>query len=339
MQSNMDGSKMINTIQGDALNLFKELNDESVDLIIADPPYNLGKNYGNNFDSKKFDEYLEFSRAWLKEAHRVLKPTGTIYVFMGVKFISYIFQILDQELKMHFNSWICWHYTQGMGRKKGFSPRHDDILMFNKTKKFTFNLDNIRIPQKYYRARNNMRGANPGDVWKFSHVHYCHPNRQKHPTQKPEALIERMVLASSNVGDLVLDPFAGSGTTLRVCQQLNRRCIGFELNPNYIEIITERLSKPFEGFDSIDERMERVPLDLSDEKIRNEYLKNHIKWFLKHHNSSISKFLESVRQIYGETYKVSLPRQRELPLLKFKKENVQQIDSPDPQTAERFSGR
>ena len=306
MQSNMDGLKMskkIQIIQGDAIELLKNIESESIDLIIADPPYNLGKNYGNNHDLKGFEEYLSFSSEWLNEAHRVLKPTGTIYVFMGVRFISYLYQIMDRDLKMYFNSWICWHYTQGMGRKKGFSPRHDDILMFTKTAKYKFNLDAVRVPQKYYRARNNMRGANPGDVWKFSHVHYCNPNRQKHPTQKPEGLIERMVLASSDEGDIVLDPFAGSGTTLRVCQQLNRNCIGFELNPDYVKMIEERLNQPFNGFDSIDERMERVPFDLRDESIRQEYLRNHIQWFLQHHNGSIDKFLEEVQRLYGDDIK------------------------------------
>jgi len=289
----------IKIIQGDTLKLFKNIGSNSVNLIIADPPYNLGKDYGNNHDIKGFDEYLDFSLSWLKEAHRVMASTGTIYVFMGVRFISYLFDIMDKNLIMFFNSWICWHYTQGMGRKRGFSPRHDDILMFNKSKDFIFNLDAIRVPQKYYRARNNMRGANPGDVWKFSHVHYCNVNRQEHPTQKPEGLIERMVLASSNQGDFVLDPFSGSGTTLRVCQQLNRNCVGFELNPEYVKMTRERLLKPFAGFDSIDERMERVPLDLRDKKIRNEYLRNHVEWFLKHHNGSVSKFQESVEKMYG----------------------------------------
>ena len=148
-----------------------------------------------------------------------------------------------------------------------------------------------------------MRGANPGDVWKFSHVHYCNPNRQKHPTQKPEGLIERMVLASSNEGNIVLDPFSGSGTTLRVCQQLNRDCIGFELNPNFVQMTKERLSKPFTGFDSIDERMERVPFDLRDGAIREEYLENHIKWFLLHHNGSVENFKESVEEMYGDKIK------------------------------------
>ena len=276
----------IDIYEGDANKLFKNVPDNTIDLIIADPPYNLGKNYGNNHDLKGFEEYLEFSRNWLSEAFRVLKPTGAIYVFMGVRFISYLYGIMDRELKMYFNSWICWHYTQGIGKKTGFSPRHDDILMFNKSKKYTFNLDAVRVPQKYYRARNNMRGANPGDVWEFSHVHYCNENRQNHPTQKPEGLIERMVLASSNKGDTVLDPFFGSGTTLRVCQQLNRHCIGFELNPEYISMTKKRLSKPFTAFDSIDPRMKRIPLDLKNDRIRREYLKNHAEWFLKRHESS-----------------------------------------------------
>jgi site-specific DNA-methyltransferase (adenine-specific) len=290
----------IEVLQGDALELFSGIESDSIDLIIADPPYNLGKDYGNNHDLKGFEDYLHFSSTWLKHAHRVLKTTGTIYVFMGVRFISYLYDIMDRKLKMFFNSWICWHYTQGMGKTLGFSPRHDDILMFNKSQKTIFNLDAVRVPQKYYRARNNMRGANPGDVWKFSHVHYCNSNRQKHPTQKPEGLIERMVLASSDKGDIVLDPFSGSGTTLRVCQQLDRNCIAFELNPDFVEMTKERLSKPFTGFDSIDERMERVPLDLRDEAIREKYLANHIDWFLQHHNGSVDKFTASVKEIYGD---------------------------------------
>ena len=301
MPNSLNGLKMnnIDIRLGNALELFKELGNESVDLIIADPPYNLGKDYGNNHDLIGFDEYLDFSHNWISQAYRVLKPKGSIYVFMGVRFISYLYDILDRECKMYFNSWICWHYTQGMGKRLGFSPRHDDILFFNKSEKYAFNLDDVRVPQKYYRSRNNMRGANPGDVWKFSHVHYCNPNRQNHPTQKPEGLIERMVLASSNEGDLILDPFAGSGTTLRVCQQLKRSCIGFEMNPGFVSLIEERLGKAFSGFDSIDERMERVPHDLRDEDIRSQYFKNHAEWFLKHHNGSLEKFQESIREMYG----------------------------------------
>jgi DNA modification methylase len=307
-QKQMNGLSQMSDIEiilGDALVQLGKLKSNSVDLIVADPPYNLGKDYGNNHDIRGFDDYLAFSRNWLGQAHRILKPSGTLYVFMGFRFISYLYDILDRELQMFFNSWIVWHYTQGMGKTRGFSPRHDDILMFTKSKEFTFNLDNIRVPQKYYRDRNNMRGANPGDVWEFSHVHYCNGNRQDHPTQKPEGLIERMILASSDEGNLVVDPFSGSGTTLRVCQQLNRMAIGIELNPDYVSMTEDRLSAPFKGFDSVDPRMERVPLDLRRPDIRSEYLENHKKWFLQHHENALERFEESVESQYGQQDKDS----------------------------------
>jgi site-specific DNA-methyltransferase (adenine-specific) len=291
---------MIKIIEGNALDLLKDIDTCSVDVIIADPPYNLGKDYGNNKDQESFDDYILFSQKWIAEAHRILKDSGTIYVFMGVRFISYIYAILEKEYNFIFNNWITWHYTQGLGKTKGFSPRHDDILMFTKTKNHNFFIDNIRVPQKYYRSINNMRGANPGDVWSFSHVHYCSANRQPHPTQKPEGLIERMVLASSEENDLIVDPFSGSGTTLRVCQQLNRNCIGIELNPEYVQLTKERLEQPFAGFDSIDERMERIPCDLNDEKIRDEYLSNHKSWFLKYHPESIVAFENEVDKKYSK---------------------------------------
>jgi site-specific DNA-methyltransferase (adenine-specific) len=293
----------LDILEGDAVDHLSKIDTCSVDVIIADPPYNLGKDYGNNNDQKTFDEYLDFSRKWIEESHRILKDTGTIYVFMGVRFISYIYSLLEKEYHFIFNSWITWHYTQGLGKTKGFSPRHDDILMFTKSENFNFFLDSIRIPQKYYRSVNNMRGANPGDVWSFSHVHYCNINRQEHPTQKPEGLVERMVSASSKEGDLVIDPFSGSGTTLRVCQQLNRNCIGIELNPKYVQLIKERLNQQFTGFDSIDERMERVPNDLNNIETRNEYLKNHETWFLKYHPNAIKTFEDEVIKKYGSTEK------------------------------------
>ena len=205
---------------------------------------------------------------------------------------------------MTFNSWITWFYTQGIGKTKGFSPRHDDILMFTKSpQKFVFHLDDIRVPQKFYRSVNNMRGANPGNVWEFSHMHYCNRNRKKHPTQKPEGLFERMILASSDPGDTVLDPFVGSGTALRVCQQTDRNGIGIDINPEYIEMTNERLAERFTGFDSIDERMKRVPNDLNDPQIREDYIKNHVEWFLKNHPDAVEEFMLEVRQKYESKMK------------------------------------
>lgn len=133
---------------------------------------------------------------------------------------------------------------------------------FTKSKEFTFHLDAIRIPQKYYRDRNNMAGANPGDVWQFSHVHYCSAQREQHPTQKPEALMERIIQASANPGDIVLDPFVGSGTSCRVANLLNRQWIGIDINPEYIAMSQRRLDSGGDQLDSIDPRLERIPKDL-----------------------------------------------------------------------------
>jgi site-specific DNA-methyltransferase (adenine-specific) len=253
-------------ICSDAIHEMSRWPDACVDLLIADPPYNLGKDYGNNLDHKAWYEYEEFTRDWLTQAVRLLKPTGSLYVFMGVRFISRLFLLLEEEFKLNFSGWITWHYTQGMGRKTGFSPRHEDILYFTRSPQFTFNLDEIRVPQKYYRERNNMAGANPGDVWAFSHVHYCSAERLPHPTQKPEALLERIVKASSNPGDLVLDPFVGSGTTCRVAQVLGRNWLGIDVNPEYISMSQTRIDSSFEQFDSIDLRLHRTPKDLPSTK-------------------------------------------------------------------------
>jgi len=247
---------------GNAASIMKDLPSASVDLLIADPPYNLGKDYGNNQDIKAWHEYEDLTREWLREGIRIMKPSGSMYVFMGVRFISKLFAILEDEFQLFFNGWITWHYTQGMGRKLGFSPRHEDILYFAKTENFTFNLDAVRVPQKYFRKRNNMTGANPGDVWQFSHVHYCSAEREQHPTQKPEALIERMIRASSNEQDLVLDPFIGSGTTCRVASLLKRHWIGIDLNPSYIEMTEKRLAEKTTALDSYDPRLTRTPKDL-----------------------------------------------------------------------------
>ena len=263
---------------GDAAAIMARMPSESVDLVVADPPYNLGKpfggaegengraleNAGDDGTGRRhrmgWAEYEEFTRRWLEQAVRLLKPTGSLYVFMGVGFIARLFLLLQESFELTFNSWIVWHYTQGVGRKRGFSPRHEDILFFTRSQDFTFDLDAVRIPQKYYRKRNNMAGANPGDVWQFSHIHYCSREREGHPTQKPEALMARMIRASSHPGDLVLDPFAGSGTSCRVAQVLERRYIGIDLNPDYIRAAEQRLARPFQGFDSADERSRREPV-------------------------------------------------------------------------------
>lgn len=289
----------IKLLLGDAINELKKIEENSIDLIIADPPYNLSKNYKATNDNMEFDEFINFSRSWLSESKRVLKPGGTIYVFMGMRLISYTHMIMEKELGLEFQNWITWHYTQGLGKKKNFSSRHDDILMFTKPgAKPTFNLDDIWVPQKYYRSINNMRGANPGNVWQFSHVHYSQSSRQPHPTQKPEGVMERMILSSSNENEVVLDPFSGSGTTVFVAKHTNRKAIGIDIEPSFIQETRERLDEQFNGFDSIDERMLRVPNDLNKKEIRKEYFKNHIEWFLKNHEKSLDSFIKEFIKKY-----------------------------------------
>ncbi len=293
----MPGQVIINA---EAVSWMRKQPSSMYDLVIADPPYNVGKNYGATVDSVDNRGYMKFLDEWTLEASRLLKPHGTLYAFMGFRFISSLYDILEKDRGLFFNSWICWHYTQGQGRRRGFSTRHDDIFMFTKhPKKYTFNLDDVKVPQKYYRGVNNMRGANPGDVWEFSHVHFCQKNRQAHPTQKPESLIERMVLASSHEGGNVLDPFSGSGTTLRVCQQVSRGCTGVEINPDYVKMTRERLRRPFRGFDGVDPRMKRVPLDLNDPAVRSEYTEDHKRWFLKNHESDMAGFEKEMLRQYG----------------------------------------
>lgn len=255
-------------ICGDATTEMSTLPESSVDLIVADPPYNLGKDYGNNRDLRAWHEYEDFTKGWLGQAKRILKTSGSLYVFMGVRFISTLFRMMEEDLNLTFNGWITWHYTQGMGRKRGFSPRHEDILYFTKSEEFTFNLDSVRVPQKYYRERNNMTGANPGDVWQFSHVHYCSAEREQHPTQKPEALMERIILASSNEGDVILDPFVGSGTTCRVADIRKRRWVGIDLNPEYVAMCERRLQQEPAALDSVDPRFDRTPRDLPENRKR-----------------------------------------------------------------------
>lgn len=292
----------------DSLINMKKIDDSSVDLILADPPYNVGKDYGNGSDQQSREEYLEFTRKWMSEAYRVLKNDGTIYVFGGLEYISHMFIILE-ELGFVFNSWMVWHYTQGAGRTKGFSTRHDDILMFTKTKKFNFYLDEIRIPQKYYRKRNNMAGANPGNVWKLSHIHYSETERTQHPTQKPHALYLRMIMASSKKGDIVLDPFAGSGSSLFVAKKTERNYIGFEIEEEYINIINNQLLED-KKYNSYFEEILRIPNDYKNEDDILEYLEMHRdKFILKHYPELLEEFEKEILNKYGENilllYKMS----------------------------------
>ncbi|MFN3264362.1 MAG: DNA-methyltransferase, partial [Aquificaceae bacterium] len=215
---------------GDCIEIMREFPNECIDLIFADPPFNIGIRYDKWKDSLEYEEYLQWSEDWLREAYRVLKKTGSIYVAIGDEFAAELV-IIMKRLGLYMRNWIIWYYTFGQHQKKKFTRSHTHILYFTKDKeRFTFNSDEIRVPsarQLVYRDRRaNPKGRIPDDVWTFPRVCGTFKERVgRHPCQMPEALLERVILASSNPGDIVLDPFGGTGTTAVVAKRLGRNFI------------------------------------------------------------------------------------------------------------------
>lgn len=239
-----------NLFLGDSIEWLKSLEDESVDLIFADPPYNIKKAEWDNF--KDQDEYLEWSMKWLEQSARVLTKTGTLYV-CG---FSEILADIKRPAKEFFKGcrWIVWHYKNKANLSNDWGRSHESFLHFRKSKKFTFNFDDIRLPYsshtlKYPRhpqSKNsqygngkqhiwtpNPNGAKPKDVIDLPTTCNASGESTPHPTQKPEELVRKFILASSNEGDLVVDPFCGSGTTLVVSEQLKRKWLGCDRNLEY----------------------------------------------------------------------------------------------------------
>jgi site-specific DNA-methyltransferase (adenine-specific) len=235
----------------DAMAGIAALPDLSVDLVIADPPYGLGKDYGNDSDKKPRQEFLLWMEKWLTLTIPKLKNSGSLYIFATWRYSPEIFVFLKKHLIM-LNEIIWDRRVPSMGGStRKYSSVHDTIGFFAKTDKYYFDLDPVRIPYdpetKKARSRSIFVGKkwlevgyNPKDVWSVSRLHRIHAERQNHPTQKPIEIIERMVKASCPQGGIVLDPFAGSGTTVDACIRNDRHFIAFELNPAYYEIILRR---------------------------------------------------------------------------------------------------
>lgn len=241
-------------ILGDSIQILKSIKDKSVDLIFADPPYNIGKDFGNNKDKwNSVSEYIEWCKKWINECMRILKDTGTMYFMTATQFMPYLDVFVSE--KYNVLSRIIWAYdSSGVQSKKMFGSLYEPILMINKSNKnkYTFNAKDILIEAKTGAKRKliDYRKATPqpynskkvpGNVWDFSRVRFKMEEYENHPTQKPEKLLERIIKASSNEGDIVLDPFAGSFTTVAVAQKLKRIGIGIELNPEYYKIGLRRL--------------------------------------------------------------------------------------------------
>ncbi|MEB3151024.1 MAG: adenine-specific DNA-methyltransferase [Sphaerospermopsis sp.] len=239
---------------GDTINVLKNhISSESVDLIIIDPPYNIGKKFGDFHDKWESEaEYLNWSYQWLDECVRILKPNGTIYVMSSTQAMPYFDIYLRKKLTIL--SRIIWHYdSSGVQAKKYFGSMYEPILYCVKDKNnYTFNADDIKIEAKTGSQRQLIDYRKsvptayntekvPGNVWYFSRVRYRMEEYENHPSQKPESLIERMMLASSNEGDLILDPFAGTFTTAAVAKRLGRKSISIELQEEYLKIGLRRV--------------------------------------------------------------------------------------------------
>lgn len=238
----------------DVLNGIERIPDGSLDLVVADPPYCLGKDYGNNSDKMTPQEYLEWSYKWIDAVIPKLKESGNFYVFLTWRFSPEIFTYMKKKLFM-VNEIIWDRKVPSMGGStRSFTSVHDTIGFFAKSKKYYFDLDPVRIPYDEETKKARTRsifvgkkwlelGYNPKDLWSITRIHAQAPERENHPTQKPLELIDRIVLSSSPVNGCVLDPFMGSGTTAASCIMNKRNYVGFELNPTYCDIIEKRLNK------------------------------------------------------------------------------------------------
>lgn len=250
---------------GDCLQLLPTLPKGSVDLVFADPPYNIGYQYDLYNDRRGKADYLGWTEKWLKSVKQVLKPTGSLFVAIGDEYVAEMKVRLD-ALGFSMRNWIVWHYTFGVNCTKKFNRSHAHILYYvADPRQFTFNPDPVRVPSArmttYADRRANPVGKLPDDTWVLrpqeTEGHFradqdtwylprvcgTFKERTGHPCQMPEAVLERIIRSASNPGDLVLDPFAGSGTTLAVAKRLRRKYLGIELSENYVYDIRARLEQ------------------------------------------------------------------------------------------------
>jgi site-specific DNA-methyltransferase (adenine-specific) len=235
------------TILGDTFKLIKNIPSNSVDLLIADPPYNLSKNYhGNKFQKTNSDNYKNYTLEWLKECKRIMKPNASIYVCCDWE-SSLIIGNLMYDL-FNIQNRITWQREKGRGALSNWKNAMEDIWFGTKSNEYTFNVDKVMCRRKViapYKiggkpkdweetTEGNFRNTFPSNFWDdISIPYWSMPENTEHPTQKPEKLIAKLVLASSNENDIVFDPFLGSGTTSVVAKKLNRRYFGIEQNPQY----------------------------------------------------------------------------------------------------------
>jgi site-specific DNA-methyltransferase (adenine-specific) len=257
---------------GDSLEILGRLPEGWVDLCFADPPFNIGYLYHNYDDQKDVDEYVDWSQRWMRAVHRALKPTGSFYLAIGDEFAADLCVWARRNIGFHMRNWIIWHYTFGQQTKKMFARSHTHILYFTKEKpdqgmtNLTFNADAVRVASArqttYNDRRANSKGKLPDDTWflrpqeSSPHGYFepgadvwyesrvCGTFKERegwHGCQMPIGVLNRIILASSKPGDVVLDPFNGSGTTVVAAALLGRRFVGIDQSQEYVNYATKRL--------------------------------------------------------------------------------------------------
>jgi len=249
---------------GDCLELLKKIPEKSISLIITSPPYCMGKEYDK---SCEIDYFISLHRKIFPEVIKVLKPGGSLCWQVGfyvknnsvIPLDYLIFDILKDYTDLSLKNRIIWHYGHGLHNSKKFSGRHEVVLWFVKGKDdYTFNLDGVRIPQKYpgktyYKGEKkgeysgNPLGKNPSDIWDIPNVNANHVEKTEHPCQFPVALIQRLVIALTNKNDIILDPFMGSGSAGVAALVEKRKFIGFDNNKKYYKIAKKRCEEAATG--------------------------------------------------------------------------------------------
>jgi adenine-specific DNA-methyltransferase len=262
---------------GDVLDFLKTLPDDIIKLVISSPPYNIGKEYE---EKKDFDEYLDFQRRVIVELKRVLTNDGSIcwetgnIVWKGerseIEPLDIAFYPIFKSLDFKLRNRIVWQFNSGLNCTYRYSGRHEMISWYTKSDDYQFNLDDVRVPQSVPNKRawkgdnvgmltSNPLGKNPGDywefiidewnkkVWKITNVKSGHPEKTEHPCQFPIELCERCVLAHSNPGDIVFDPFAGVGSTLLAAIIHDRKAFGVDKEKKYVDLTIDRVHDLLDG--------------------------------------------------------------------------------------------
>jgi site-specific DNA-methyltransferase (adenine-specific) len=249
---------LINKIYlADALKGLTLIPNNSIDLIITDPPYNIGKEFGKGKIKIDKTEFKNWCEKWIKECAKILKPTGSIYICIDHLNSGMIQELLEKNFIVRNR--ITWSREKGRGSKTNWKNNMEDIWFATKSDNYTFNLEQIKIKKqviapyvdKQGKAKDwfeengkKFRYTHPSNIWTDMTVPFWSmPENTQHPTQKPEKLIERLTIASSNEKDLIIDPFLGSGTTAVVAKKLNRKYLGFEIEKKFYILSHTRLNK------------------------------------------------------------------------------------------------